>query len=58
MHIEDCEELIQTEAEQAADDLFGAHYYDLSPDMRLWLRERVIESLWAENGEINAAIAA
>ena len=58
MRIEDYEELIQTEAEQVANDLFGESYYDLSLEMQFWVRERAIESLWEEFSETNVASAA
>ena len=58
MRIEDYEELIQAEAEQVANDLFGANYYDLSLEMQFWVRERAIESLWAEFNETEVASAA
>ena len=48
MYIEECEDLIQIEAEELAEALFGAAYFDLAPEFRGWIRARVIESLWPE----------
>ena len=48
MHIRECEDLIQIEAEELAEALFGADYFDLAPELRLWVRARAIEFLWPE----------
>ena len=48
MYIEDHEDLIRIEAEELAQSLFGASYYDLSPGLQGWIRTCVIESLWPE----------
>ena len=48
MNIEECEDLIQTEAEELAQALFGAAYFDLAPEFQVWIRARVIEFFWPE----------
>ena len=58
MRTEDYEELIQTEAERVAEDLFGTNYYDLEPELRLRVRAQVIKSLWAEYANDDIATAA
>ena len=49
MYIEECGDLIQIEAEELAEAVLGAGYFDLTPDLRAWVRARAIESLWPEN---------
>ena len=39
------EELIQIEAEQLAETLYGTGYFELSPEAKLQVRARVIELL-------------
>jgi hypothetical protein len=48
VYIQECEDLIQIEAEELAEVLFGADYFDLAPELRLWVRARAIEFLWPE----------
>jgi hypothetical protein len=51
MHGEDYEDLIQIEAEELAELLFGESYYALSPDLRGQIRTRAIDSLQLEYSE-------
>ena len=58
MYKEQCEELIQLEVEQISKSLFGAHYFELSPELRCWVRACAIEMLRPgalESGFIAAA---
>jgi hypothetical protein len=57
MDVERYEWLIQIEAEQLAETLFDTAYFDLPPDLRLWVRVRAIESLSTEltPGDFRAA---
>ena len=48
MNFEHFEELIQVEAEELAEVLLGASYWDLSPELRGWIRVRAVDSLWPE----------
>ena len=48
MNIEECAELIQTEAEELAEVLLGVSYFDLSPGLQIWIRTQAVESLWPE----------
>jgi hypothetical protein len=45
VYIEECEDLIEIEAEELAEVLFGADYFDFVPELRLWVRARAIEFL-------------
>jgi len=58
MHIEECEDLIQIEAEELAEVLLGAAYFDLAPELRGWIRARAIESLWPEYMQQDSVAAA
>ena len=58
MHIEECEGLIQIEAEELAEVLLGSSYFDLAPELREWIRARAIESLWPEYSEQDSVAAA
>ena len=58
MYIQECEDLIQIEAEELAEALFGADYFDLAPELRLWVRARAIEFLWPEYSPQESAAAA
>jgi hypothetical protein len=58
MHFMDSEELIQMEAEQLAEDLCGASYFDLSPELKQFVRLRAVDLLWpadAREGFVAAA---
>jgi hypothetical protein len=58
MHYMDSEELIQMEVEQIAEDLCGASYFDLSPELKQFVRLRAINLLWptdAREGFVAAA---
>jgi hypothetical protein len=58
MYREQCEELIQLEVEQISESFFGAHYFELSPELRCWVRACAIEMLRPdalESGFIAAA---
>jgi hypothetical protein len=57
MEIEECEELIQIEAEELAEALLGAVYFDLSPETRAWIRARAIDSLWPGYMQQDLAVA-
>ena len=48
MNIEECAQLIQTEAEELAEVLLGVSYFDLSPELQIWIRSQAGESLWPE----------
>jgi hypothetical protein len=48
MTIADCEELIQTEAEQLSEALFDVGYAELPPQLKMCVRTRVISALWPE----------
>jgi hypothetical protein len=48
MNVEEYAELIQTEAEELAEVLLGVSYFDLSPELQIWIRTRAVESLWPE----------
>jgi hypothetical protein len=48
MNIEECAELIQTEAEELAEVLLGVSYFDLCPELQIWIRTQAVESLWPE----------
>lgn len=58
MYIQECEDLIQIEAEELAEALLGVNYYDLAPELRLWVRARAIEFLWPEYSPQESAAAA
>jgi hypothetical protein len=58
MYVTDSEELIQMEAEHIAEDLCGASYFDLSPELKMCVRLRAIDLLWpadARDGFVAAA---
>jgi hypothetical protein len=57
VYIQECEDLIQIEAEELAETLFGADYFDL-PELRLWVRARAIEFLWPEYSPQESTAAA
>jgi hypothetical protein len=48
MYCEEWEELIQIEAEELSEALFGATYFDLSLELQECIRRRVIQSFWPE----------
>jgi hypothetical protein len=48
MNIEECGELIQTEAEELAEVLLGVSYFDLCPKLQIWIRTQAVECLWPE----------
>jgi hypothetical protein len=48
MNIEEYAELIQTESEELAEALLGVSYFDLSPELQIWIRTQGVESLWPE----------
>jgi hypothetical protein len=58
VYIQECEDLIQIEAEELAEALFGADYFDLAPELRLWLHARAIELLWPEYSPQESTVAA
>jgi hypothetical protein len=58
MDFEECEGLIQIEAEELAESLLGVAYFDLTPELQGWLRARAIESLWPEYTKQNSILAA
>lgn len=45
MYVADFEELVNIEAEQLAETLCGASYFDLSPESKLDIRARAIDLL-------------
>jgi hypothetical protein len=45
MEIGDYEELIQIESEELAEFVFGTAYFDLSPELKIWIRGKATESL-------------
>jgi hypothetical protein len=49
MNIEEYADLIQIEAEELAEALLGVAYFDLPPELQIWLRTRAGESLWPES---------
>ncbi len=48
MRAEVLEETIRLEIEQQAEK-FGVNYYELSPNLRSWLRSLVIEQLYSRD---------
>ena len=58
MHIEECGDLIQIEAEELAEAVLSAGYFDLTPELRAWVRARAIESLWPEVLQKDSVVAA
>ena len=48
MRAEVLEESIRIELEQQA-ERFGVNYYELSPNIKLWLRTLVIEQLYGKD---------
>ena len=46
MNVAYSEDLIQIEAEHIAEDLYGASYFDLSPELKTYVRLRTIKLLW------------
>ena len=48
MNIEEYADLIQIEAEELAEVLLGVAYFDLPPELQIWIRARASESLWPE----------
>jgi len=46
MYVTDSEELIQMEVEQIAEELCGAGYFDLTPELKMFVRLRAIDLLW------------
>lgn len=57
MYNEEYEDLIRIEAEGLAEELLGVSYYDLSPELKKWVRIRAIESLWSEYQQQETAAA-
>ena len=57
MRVEECEDLIQSEAEELSEAMFSMAYFDLPPELRIRIRVLVVESLWPEyqSGESIAA---
>lgn len=51
------EDFIAIEAEELADSIFAMGYYDLTPELRLWLRFRAIEALWPDRRSIEPSHA-
>ena len=45
MRIEDCEDLIRTQAEELAEALLGSSYYDLVLELQMCVRVWAIEAL-------------
>jgi len=50
------EDLVQSEAEKIAAKM-DLNYFNLSIEMRAWMRERAVESLWPERVWLNVALA-
>jgi hypothetical protein len=46
--MEDYADLIQIEAEELAEALLGVPYFDLPPELQIWIRTRAAESVWPE----------
>ena len=58
MQIEEYENFLETEEERLSVHLFGVDYYRLSPELRQWVRGRVITDVWTEyaaHGPVAAA---
>lgn len=58
MQIEEYEEMIQVQVEELAGHLFGTPYCSLSPELKEWVRGRVIQTVWSEyaaHGPVAAA---
>ena len=58
MYFADSEELIQMEAEQIAEDLCGSSYFELSAELKMYVRLRAMDLLWpadARDGFVAAA---
>jgi hypothetical protein len=55
---EQCEQLIQLEVEQISKSLFGAHYFELSLELRSWVRSCAIEMLRPDTFESRFIAAA
>jgi hypothetical protein len=49
MNMEDYADLIQIEAEELSEALLGVPYFDLPPELQIWIRTRAAESVWPES---------
>jgi hypothetical protein len=58
MRFMDSEELIQMEVEQMAEDLCGASYFDLTPELKQFVRLRAIDLLWSADAREGFVAAA
>lgn len=48
MFYEECEELIQMEAEHLSEVLYNISYFELTPQLKSCVRARAIAALWPE----------
>jgi hypothetical protein len=58
MQIEEYEDLLESREEQLAVHLFGMSYKRLAPELKGWIRSRVIDSVWSEYTEHGPVAAA
>jgi hypothetical protein len=45
LDMEACEELIQIESEELTESLLATVYFDLSPELKLWIRTKGVKAL-------------
>jgi hypothetical protein len=58
MQVEEYEHMLESEEERLAVHLFGMDYQRLCPELKDWVRRRVIAILWSEyaaHGKVAAA---
>jgi hypothetical protein len=58
MQVEEYEHIVESEEERLSVHLFGTDYQRLCPELRRWVRGRVISDLWtqyAAHGPVAAA---
>ena len=58
MQVEEYENIVESEEERLSFHLFGMNYRRLSPELRVYVRGRVISDLWtqyAAHGPVAAA---
>jgi hypothetical protein len=58
MQVEEYEHILETEEDRLSVHLFGTNYERLCPELRDWVRGRVITNLWTDyvaHGPVAAA---
>lgn len=58
MYTAEYECLVQIEAEELSETLLGASYFDLTAEWKVWVRARVIATLWPAEAQEGPVVAA